>query len=103
MNAESSPWLMIALIIGAVTISSAVLVAAGWSAWKETERAESDARYRRRMLLRMALLYVACAVFGIAEVISGRAPKESLLGLPIAAFLALAWWKAASRVKVPPA
>lgn len=103
MIAEDSPWLMIALIVGAGTISSAVLIAVGWSAWKETERAESDARYRRRVLLRMALLYVACAVFGIAEVIAGRAPKESLLGMPIAAFLAWAWWKAATRVKVPPA
>lgn len=103
MSAENNPSLMIALIVGAVTISSVVLIAAGWSAWKETERAESDARYRRRMLLRMALLYVACAVLGIAEVISGRAPKERLLGLPIAAFLAWAWWKAATRVKVPPA
>lgn len=103
VSTDNNPWLTIALIVGAVTISSAVVVAAGWSAWKETERAETEARYRRRMLLRMALLYVACAVLGIAEVISGRAPKESLLGLPIAAFLAWVLWKAATRVKIPPA
>lgn len=91
-----------ALIVGAVTIATVVMVAVGWSAWKETERGEADASYRRRVLLRMALLYVACAVFGISEVLLGQAPKESLLGMPIPAFLAWAWWKAATRVKVPP-
>ena len=93
---------MIALVIVAVTVSSAVLVAGMWGAWRETERAENDLRYRRRVLLRLALLYVVCAVLGIAEVVAGRAPTESLLGLPIAAFIAWVCWKAATRVKVPP-
>jgi hypothetical protein len=103
VSAEKHPELMIALVIAAVSVASAVLASAAWSIWKEAERAEGDARYRRRVLIRMALLYVACAVFGIAEVIAGRAPKESLIGLPIAALLAWLWLRAAIRLKVPPA
>ena len=102
MSAEKNAGLMIALVIGAVTVSTAVMVVGAWGAWKDTERAEGDARYRRRVLLRMALLYVFCAVFGVAEVASRREPIESLFGLPVAAFLAWMYWRAAARVKVPP-
>jgi len=87
--------MMIWLVIVAVTGSSAVLAAAMWAAWKETERAERDSRYKRRILLRLALLYIGCAAFGIAEVATGREPKQSLLGLPIAAGLAWAYLRVA--------
>src|SRR5215469_15636776 len=78
-----SPGLMIALVIAAVTVSSVFLAVGMWGAWKEAERAEGDARHQRRILLRLGLLYVGCAVLGIAVVLSGREPKESLFGLPI--------------------
>lgn len=93
---------MIALVIAAVTISSVFLAVGMWRAWKESERAEADSRYRQRILLRLGLLYVGCAVFGIAEVLTGRAPKESLFGLPVAAVLAWVYLRAAVRVKAPP-
>ena len=103
MSAEKNPGLMIALVIVAVTVSTAVMVVGIWGAWKDTERGEGgDARYRRRVLLRIALLYVFCAVFGIAEVASRREPIESLFGLPVAAFLAWMYWRVAARVNVPP-
>jgi hypothetical protein len=102
VSAEKNPGLMIALVTVAVTVSTAVMVVGIWGAWKDTERAEGDARYRRRVLLRMVMLYVFCAVFGIAEVASRREPIESLFGLPIAAFLAWMYWRAAVRVNVPP-
>jgi hypothetical protein len=95
--------MMIALVIVAVTVSSALLAAGMWAAWRETERAERDPRYKRKILLRLSLLYIGCAAFGIAEVVSGREPKQSLLGLPIAAVLAWAYLRAATRMKVPPA
>jgi len=94
---------MIALVIAAVTLSTVFLAVAMWGAWKEAEHAEGDARHRRRILLRLGLLYVGCAILGIAEVLSGREPKESLFGLPIAAILAWAYLRAGIRVKVPPA
>jgi hypothetical protein len=95
--------MMLVLVIVAVAASSVVLAAAMWAVWKETERAEGDSRHRRRILLRLALLYVGCAAFGIAEVATGREPKQSLLCLPIAAGLAWAYLRAASRLKSPPA
>ncbi len=95
--------MMLILVIVAVIGSSAVLAAAMWAAWKETERVETDSRYKRRILLRLALLYIGCAAFGIAGVATGREPKQSLLGLLIAAGLAWAYLRAASRVKSPPA
>ena len=102
MSADKNPGLMIALVVLAVTVSTVVMVVGMWGAWKDTERADGDARYRRRVLLRMALLYIFCAVFGIAEVASRRQPIESLFGLPVAAFFAWMYWRAAARVKVPP-
>ena len=102
MSAETNPWVEIASTIVGVTVVVMVLVAAMWGAAKGAERAEKDARHRRKVLLRGTLLYVACAVVGIAEVVAGRAPAESLIGLPIAAFLAWLCWRVATRVKVPP-
>ena len=95
--------MMLLLVVAAVTGTSVVLAAAAWAAWKETERAEGDPRQRRRILLRLALLYMGCASFGIAEVVAGKEPKQSLLFLPIPAALAWAYLRAASRVKSPPA
>jgi len=94
---------MIATVVVGVTASSAFLGWMIWRAWKSAEGAESDSRHRRRILLRLGLLYVGCAVFGIAEVVTGREPKESLIGLPIAALLAWLYLRTAMRVKVPPA
>jgi len=73
-----------------------------WRAWKSAERAETDLRHHRRILLRFGLLYVAAAVFGASEVFSGRAPKETFYGLPMGALLAGFYLRAAFRVKVPP-
>jgi hypothetical protein len=102
VTAEHNPGVTIALVIAAVTVSSGFLAVGMWAAWKGAERAEADARYRRRILLRLGLLYVGCAIFGIAEVLTGSAPKESLFGLPVAAVLAWAYLRAAVRVKAPP-
>lgn len=96
VTVEDNPGVMIALVIAAVTISSVFLAVGMRGAWKESERAEADSRYRRRILLRLGLLYVGCAIFGIAEVLSGRAPKESLFALPVAALLAWAYFKGGS-------
>jgi threonine/homoserine/homoserine lactone efflux protein len=77
----------------------------GWMAWRvcqSADRAERDPRYRRCLLLGGALLYGLSVVFGVAEVISGNAPIQSLFGLITPAALIWLFIKAASRVKVPP-
>jgi membrane protein implicated in regulation of membrane protease activity len=94
--------MMLLLMIAAVTGTSIALAVAIWAAWKETERAEVDSSQKRRILLRLAVLYIGCAAFGIAEVVAGKEPRQSLLFLPIPAALAWAYLRAASRVKSPP-
>ena len=63
---------------------------------------ESDLRHRRRIFVRLGLIYVAAMAIGIADVLSGREPKETLIGLPIALLLAWFWLRTGLRVKVPP-
>jgi hypothetical protein len=78
----------------------------GWMAWRvcqSADRAEHDPRYRRRLLLRGALLYGFCALYGIEEVITGKQPAQNLFFLIIPAALIWLFVKAASGVKVPPA
>jgi hypothetical protein len=101
-SAAASPGMIATIIVGVLAFSAFL----AWMAWrlcKSAERAERDPQYLRRSLLRLGLLYVGCAVFGIAEVATGRQPIESLIGLPIGAALAWLYLRAAIRVKVPPA
>jgi len=94
---------MIASVIVGVLAVSALLAWAMWRACKTAERAERDPRFLRRILLGFGLLYIASAVYDVAEVIAGKEPLQSLIGLPIGAALAWLFLKAALRVKVPPA
>jgi hypothetical protein len=90
------------IILGVLALSAFL----GWGAWrvyKSAERAERDPRYLRRSLLLLGLIYVGGAVYGIEEVITGSAPIQSLVGLPIGAFFAWFYLRTAFRVKVPPA
>ena len=92
----------IATIIVSVLAASAFLAWMMWRACKSAERAERDARYLRRRLFQLGILYVGCAVYGIEEVATGKEHKEILLGLPIGLTLAWLYLRAASRVKIPP-
>ena len=96
----------LALIVTVIVTVMAVSALFGWMAsevCQSADRAERDARYQRRLLLRGALLYAFCAAFGIEEVVSGNAPVQSLFGLIVPAGLIWFYIKSASRVKVPPA
>ena len=91
----------IATIILAVLAASTLLAFMAWRVCKAAERAERDRRYLRRLLLWLGLLYAVGAVYGIAQIITGKAPVQTLIGLPIGG--ALAWYhlKAAARLKIP--
>ena len=92
---------MLATVIVAVSVTTAILGWMMWRGWKSAERAESDMRHRRRIFVGLGLIYVAAVAMGIAGVLSGREPKESLIGLPIALLLAWFWLRTGPRVKVP--
>ena len=97
-----SPEAMPAAVIIGVSVTTAIFVWILWQGWKETEHAETDLRHRRRIILRLGLVYVVTSVIGVAGVVSGREPKESLIGLPIALLLAWFLLRAVLKVKVPP-
>ena len=90
-----------AVIIGVLGFS-AVLAWGMWRTFRRVERAERDPRYLRRLLMRGGLLYACAAVIGTVLVVTGSEPKESLIGLPIAALLMWMFFRAAIRVKAPP-
>ena len=73
-----------------------------WRAWESAERAETDLRHRRRIFVLLGLIYVAAAAIGIAAVLGGNEPKDSLVGLPIPLLLAWFWLRTGFRVKAPP-
>jgi 4-amino-4-deoxy-L-arabinose transferase-like glycosyltransferase len=93
---------MLATVIVGVSLATVILGWMMWRGWKSAESAETDLRQRRRIFLRLGLIYVAAVAIGIAGVLSGREPKESLIGLPIALLLAWFWLRTGLRVKVPP-
>lgn len=101
-GAESLVVMLVTVIVG-VSLTTAIFGWMMWRAWKSAERVETDLRHRRRILLRLGLVYVAAAVFGVAAVLSGKEPKESLIGLPVGVLLAWFYIRAAVGVKVPPA
>ena len=99
-SAAPSPGMIVTIIVGVLAFSALL----GWGAWrifKSAERAEQDPRHLRRNLLRLGLIYIGCALYGIAEVVTGKQPVESLVGLPIGALLAWFYLRAAFRVKIP--
>src|ERR1700687_1713572 len=101
-SAVLNPGMMATIITGVLALSAFL----GWGAWrgcKSAERAERDPRYLRRNLLWLGLIYVGGAVYGIVEVVTGREPIKSLIGLPVGALLAWFCLRTAIRVKVPPA
>jgi uncharacterized membrane protein YvlD (DUF360 family) len=49
------------------------------------------------------MLYVAVVVINIVDVATGKRPKMMLLGLPITMLIAWMFFRAATRVKIPPA
>jgi hypothetical protein len=92
----------IALVIAGVSVATAVLAWMLWRVCKSVQRAERDPRYLRRRLFWLGIIYVGAAVFGIEEVVRGKEPIQSLIGLPIGLAFAWFWLRMASRVKVPP-
>ena len=100
-SAAETPGMIAAMIVGVLAFSTA-LAWGMWRMFRRVERAERDPRYLRRLLMRGALLYACAALLGITLVATGSEPKESLVGLPIAALFIWTYFRAAMRVKVPP-
>jgi hypothetical protein len=65
--------MMLAKVVVALSITTAIV---GWMMWRiwSVERAETDLRHRRRILLALGLTYLVSALIGVAATL--RAPKN---------------------------
>jgi len=73
-----------------------------WLVCRSAERAERDPKYLRHRLIRWGTLYVAVVVIALVEVATGKEPKVLLIGLPITMLIAWRFFRAATKVKLPP-
>jgi len=105
-SAAPSPGMIATIMVGVLAFSAFLAWMAGWEgsrAYRFGGRMEQEPRYARRHLLRRGMMYVGCMVLFIVLVATGREPKKALIVLPIGVALAWTSFRAAFRVKVPPA
>jgi len=103
-SAALSPRMIVTIIVGVLAFCAFLGCVTWWmgrQVYQSAERAEQDPRYLRRSLFRRGMVCVGCIVLLIALAATGGV--RHLLAIPVC--LAFAWWyfRAAYRVKVPPA
>jgi len=88
-------------IVVGVFVAAALGGRAMHRAAKSADRAEQDAKYRRRLFYRGAALYGFGLFVGISQVLSGNAPPATFAAI-IPLLFVWSFLRAAKRVKVPP-
>jgi len=92
---------IVTIVIG--VLAFALILGWGvWWAWRSGERAERDPRYLRRRFIRFAVIYIVYGLFIIGDVAFGKAPIETLGGLPMGALIIWFCLWTARKVKNPP-
>jgi hypothetical protein len=94
-------WQIATIIIG-LLVSVLMLGYGLWWATKSADRAGHDPKYRRRMLIRGAVVYVVVGVFIIVGVAAGKERVEALYGLPMGVLVIWYLLRTAFKIKVPP-
>jgi hypothetical protein len=90
-------------IIVAVVLAVSALLGLLMSRWgKSIDRMEREPRYRRRWMYYGAPINGFGVVYGVSQVLTGNAPAQALLGLPIPLLFVWFYMRAAKRVKIPP-
>ena len=92
----------IATIIIGVLVIGLILGYGLWWAAKSADRTSHDPRYRRRVLIRGAVVYIVVGVFIIVGVATRKERVEALYGLPFGAIIAWLLLRTAIKTKVPP-
>jgi cell division protein FtsW (lipid II flippase) len=92
----------LATIIIGVLLIGLILGYGLWWAAKSADRASHDPKYRRRMLIRGAVVYIVVGVFIIVGVAARKERVEALYGLPVGAIIAWLLLRAAIKTEVPP-
>jgi hypothetical protein len=92
----------IAMVIVGVVVFGFLLGYGVWRAAKSGDRASHDPRYRRRVLIRGAIVYIVVGVFIIVGVGARKERVEALYGLPVGVIIVWLLLRTAIRTKVPP-
>lgn len=92
----------IATIIIGVLVIGLILGSGLWWIAKSADHMSQDPRYRRRVLIRGAVVYIVVGVFIIVAVAARKERVEALYGLPVGAFIAWLLLRAAIKTQVPP-
>ncbi|MCU1341327.1 MAG: hypothetical protein JWN92_750 [Candidatus Acidoferrum typicum] len=92
----------IATIIIGVLVVGLLFGYGVWRAAESADRASNDSRYRRRMLIRAAMLYIVVGVFIIVGVAARKERVEALYGLPAGVIIIWFLLRTAIKTKVPP-
>ena len=69
---------------------------------KSMDRAERDPKYKRRILLRSAVIYGFGIVAGVSQVLTGDAPLKALLVLPIPLVFVWVFLRASKQARTLP-
>ena len=92
----------IAAIIIGILVACLFLGYGLWRAGESADRANHDPRYRRRMLMRGATVYIVVGVLIIVGVAARKEPVEALYGLPVGLIIIWLLIRAALKTKAPP-
>jgi L-asparagine transporter-like permease len=89
---------MVAAIVG-VLVATIVFVFLMLRVARFSERAERDRSMAARPFVLLAVIYSAGMLFGLIGVATGEAPRETLVGLPIAILFVWACLKQVKRIR----
>lgn len=88
--------------VGVVLGLSALIAVAAWLFIRSGLKTLENPKRLRRTLIFFGILYSFAAVYAISLVVAGSEPPQSLIGLLIGLLFVWFYFRAASKVKVPP-
>lgn len=93
--------MVISTIVGALAVS-ALMGLGAWRFIKSVENLQANPAKLGRRLILLAVLYCFGMVAAITDVLQGKAPAISLLGLPIGLYFVWFYLRSAASLKSPP-
>jgi hypothetical protein len=90
------------IAVGVVLGLSALIAVASWLFMRSGLKTIESPKRLRRTLIFFGILYSFAAIYAISLVVAGSEPPQALIGLPIGLLFVWFYFRAASKVKVPP-
>ena len=102
VGAELTGWMNVVMVILGGVVFCVVTLFIAYLAWKSSERVQSEPRYHRVVMFVLGALYLFLGLDGIYSVVTGKLPVWNLVFLLIPSLFGWKYFRAASRIKVPP-